>query len=181
MKIPIRGTARDEHDREMEHEELPDADCLRDTSHAQDTSVSSLDDIAYIRLKADYENLKKRCDREASQQAEQELGAFLTRFLSIYDDFERALHFCKTLEPGGPNDDLVQGLCLIQKRFEDLLREYQLERMDVTGKKFDPLYHEAVAVEPASGRDHNTVIREILPGYLFRHKLLRPARVSVAG
>lgn len=179
MNIPITTPAPEEPGARQPHADRREAGQNAATQQANDPAASAAD-LAYVALKADYDNLRKRCEREASQQAEHELSRFLIRFLSIYDDFERALRFCQSLGPAASNADLTHGICLIKKQFEELLRDYQVERIDAVGKRFDPLYHEAVMMEPASGDDPDTVKREILAGYLFRHKLLRPARVSVA-
>jgi molecular chaperone GrpE len=140
---------------------------------------SSPEDMAYIRLKADYDNLNKRLQKEMTQRVDYELGSFFRDFLSIYDDLDRALPYCANTPSDDGNRNLFEGICLIHKRIGDLLKKNGVERMEPIGKPFDPLYHEAVMMESRPGVKSNTIVAEIEPGYLFRGNLLRPAKVKV--
>ena len=148
---------------------------------SKDKDVPTSGDTSYIRLKADYENLKKRHIKEVQQGVEREMGAFLKKLLVIYDDLERALPFCEVRSGDSKNNhDLFQGICLIHKRIENLLKESGVERIETVGKPFDPLFHEAVMVDKHSPAPANTVIGELVGGYRYRGALLRPAQVKVS-
>ena len=155
----------------------PDIQAEKAVNHEKRESA---DDTAYLRLKADYENLKKRLQKEMAQRVDYELGAFFKDFLSIYDDLERALPYCKTHDAGPGKQEVLEGICIVHRRVGDLLKKNGLERMETIGKPFDPLRHEAVMMEARPDVRPNTVVGEIEPGYLFRGNLLRPAKVKVA-
>lgn len=141
----------------------------------------SREENALLRMRADFENLKKRCQRDIAQGTQQELGRFLTKFLSIFDDLERAIAFCEDCSAAEINQELTQGICLIHKRIADLLKEHGVERIESVGTPFDPLRHEAILVQHHPGAAPNTVIEELQSGYVFRGMLLRPAKVKVSG
>ena len=179
MQIPINfesGIRKDEED--VEH--ITESRASETVVEMTDKEESVSDDTAYLRLKADYENLKKRLNKEMIQRVDYEMGAFFRDFLSIYDDLERALPYCQN-EPSSPEKkELLEGICLIHKRIGDLLKKNGLERMETIGKPFDPRCHEAVMMESYPGVKSNTVVGEIEPGYLFGGNLLRPAKVKVS-
>jgi molecular chaperone GrpE len=137
----------------------------------------SFEETAYLRLKADFENLKKRREREIEEGMTREVGSFYKSFLPIYDDLERAI----TCSAGnGSPEDFKKGISLICKRIREVLREQGVERIDAVAKPFDPQKHEAIMVQDNSELPSNTVIEELQPGYLFKNTLLRPSKVKVA-
>ena len=178
MRIPVYFESEREPSQGIP-EEVP-----RETNAETPDAVSekpSVDDNVFLRMRADFENLKKRCQRDIAQGTQQELAKFFTKFLSIYDDLERAITFCEDCSTTETNQKLSQGICLIHKRIADLLREHGVERIEPIGKPFDPLRHEAILVEHHPGLAPDTIIEEYQSGYLFRGSLLRPAKVKVSG
>jgi molecular chaperone GrpE len=137
----------------------------------------SSEQIAHLRLRADFDNLKKRQQREIEKGVTRELGDFFKTFLTIYDDLERAVTY--STDNGTP-EEFKEGIHLIHKRMGELLKEKGVERIEALGKPFDPHKHEAVMVEEDSEAPGNRVIEELQPGYLFQGNLLRPARVKVS-
>jgi len=137
----------------------------------------SFEETAYQSLKADFENLKKRRQREIEEGVRREVGIFFKCFLPIYDDLERAVT-C----PQGNNsiEDFKEGIALIGKRIRAVLSERGVERIDAAGKPFDPLRHEAIMVQDDSDVPGGTVLEELEPGYLYRGCLLRPSKVKVS-
>ena len=180
MQIPIHfesGIGKNDEALQQATEAMPPATGVEEATKEELPSA----DTAYLRLKADYENLKKRQQKEIKQGVEREMGAFLKNILVIYDDLERALQFCETgAGDSGNNHDLFQGICLIHKRIENLLKENGVERIETVGKAFDPLVHEAVMVDEHSSAPANTVTGELVGGYRYQGTLLRPAQVKVA-
>ena len=179
MQIPINfETGIQKEEENTEEVSLPQTSETGMEKPREDASSSV--ETAYLRLKADYENLKKRLHKEMTQRVDYELGAFFKDFLTSYDDLERALPFCRSDSPVSGNEELFEGICLIHKRLGDLLEKSGLERMETLGKPFDPRYHEAIIMEAHPEAKSNTIVGEIEPGYLFRGNLLRPAKVKVA-
>ena len=129
-----------------------------------------------LRLKADFENAKKRWIREQAEFQEQANRELLTQFLEIHDDFERAL------AAGGPesSESFRAGVEMIAKRLESFLKSYGVVPMEAQGKPFDPAQHEAVAHEETDPVAESTVLAELRKGYLMNGKVLRHAVVTVA-
>ncbi|GBC82309.1 Protein GrpE [bacterium HR10] len=130
-----------------------------------------------LRLAAEFENYRKRIERERERMREEALVEVLTEFLPIVDDFERALEAARWLRD---LDGVLHGLTVIHRRLLELLARFNVRPMETLGRPFDPTRHEAFAVEPTDEYEENTIIDEYQRGYLMGDRLLRPARVKVA-
>jgi molecular chaperone GrpE len=130
-----------------------------------------------LRLAAEFENYRKRIERERERMREEALVEVLTEFLPIVDDFERALEAARWLRD---LDGVLQGLTVIHRRLLELLARFNVRPMETLGRPFDPTRHEAFAVEPTDEYEENTIIDEYQRGYMMGDRLLRPARVKVA-
>jgi molecular chaperone GrpE len=127
-----------------------------------------------LRRQADFENLKRRAERERSeffQFAAMELAGDL---LPVLDDFERALQAPST------DKEYVRGIELIYQRFYDTLKKMGLEPVEAVGKPFDPNVHQAIDKVATEEAEDQTVLAEYQRGYNFKGKLLRPSMVRVA-
>jgi len=127
-----------------------------------------------LRRQADFENFRKRMERE-QQEVRQTAGAELvTALLPVLDAFERAL-----AHPGA-DEEYRKGIELIYKQLYDSLAREGLKPVAAVGQSFDPFLHHAV--ERIETTDHNDqeVLAELQRGYTFRERLLRPALVRVA-
>lgn len=127
-----------------------------------------------MRTLADFDNYRKRTERE--KQALRRFANFevFKDFLGVLDNLERAM------DSSGSTEDLKQGLKMIVRQHEEILRRHGVERVEAVGKAFDPTVHEAVAREENSEIGVPTVTREMQRGYLLHDRLLRPAMVFVA-
>lgn len=131
-----------------------------------------------LRRQAEFENYRKRVERERSEAYQRARSEVLLELLPIVDNFERAL---SSLEKGdGEAAALRQGVELIHRQFNDALAKFGLEPVEAVGQTFDPHLHEAVTTEPTDEHEENTVIEEFERGYKIGDKLLRPAKVKVA-
>lgn len=127
-----------------------------------------------MRTLADFDNYRKRTERE--KQALRRFANFdvFKDFLGVLDNFERAL------EASGSAEDLKQGLKMVVRQQEEILQRHGVKSVDAIGKPFDPKVHEAVAREESSEVETPTVTKELQRGYLLHDRLLRPAMVYVA-
>jgi len=126
------------------------------------------------RLQAEFENARKRAERERIADRDYAVVNVVEKFLPVLDHFEMALKSAGTVE------QLRSGVELIVKQMEDVLRQLQVTAIPAEGAKFDPRHHEALgAVERLDMPDQH-VAEEIRRGYKLRDKLLRPALVRVA-
>ena len=131
-----------------------------------------------LRQQAEFENFRKRVERERGSLYQHGRDDVLLQFLPVVDNFERALTSLETSE--GDAEALRHGVELIHKQFKDALAKFGLEAVDAVGQAFDPHVHEAVTTEATNKHKENTVIEEFERGYRIGDRLLRPAKVKVA-
>lgn len=131
----------------------------------------------HLRLAAEFDNFRKRAARERVELGDRAQATLATKLLDVLDDLDRVTAGGVT---GASADDLRQVLSLIDKKFRKELEGGGLERIDPTGKPFDPALHEAVSVlaPPTPEQDHQ-VANTFQAGYRFKGSLIRPARVQV--
>jgi len=128
----------------------------------------------WIRSRADFENFKKRIERERSEERAQAGASLIRDILPVLDNLERALG--PTIE----GDPFREGVALIYRQLRDCLQRAGVEPIESVGNQFDPIYHEAVITERTDRFDPNMVMEEIQRGYKLKGRVLRPALVKVA-
>lgn len=130
-----------------------------------------------IRRQADFENYRKRIDRERREERDRAVAHLAESLLPVLDNFERAL--AAHQDPAYEN--YRRGFAMIYRQLADMLAQQGIARMeDPTGKPFDPLLHHAVERVETDEYPEGTVIGEAQAGYKFRDRVLRPAQVRVA-
>jgi molecular chaperone GrpE len=129
-----------------------------------------------LRTAAEFDNYRKRVERERREHSEYAGADILTDMLPIVDDLERALQ----ASPGGEAESYRRGVELIHKQMSDLLRKRGVKAIDAVGTQFDPRYHEAVMQEVSGDHREGEVMAELRRGYTLGDRLLRPATVKVA-
>ena len=128
----------------------------------------------YLRLLADFDNLKRRMTREQEAARRDGRRAALLPLLPVLDTLERALAV------GSIDTDFYEGVAATHRLFVNALREAGAEPIESVGQPFDPQVHEAVATTPPNGLPPGTVAREVRRGWRIGDELLRPAQVVVA-
>ena len=133
-----------------------------------------------LRSIAEFDNYRKRIERERRELAEFVSFEILNDLLPLVDDLERAL----AAAPGEGTTQTVAsyrtGVELIYKQLAELLRKRNVTAIETKGADFDPHVHQAVATEPSATHRDNEVIEELRRGYRLGERLLRPAMVKVA-
>jgi molecular chaperone GrpE len=129
-----------------------------------------------LRTAAEFDNYRKRVERERRELSEYAGADILTDMLPILDDLERALQ----APAGGEADSYRRGVELIHKQMTDLLRKRGVKPIEAVGTQFDPRYHEAVMQEVSEDHREGEVMAELRRGYTLGDRLLRPAVVKVA-
>lgn len=130
-----------------------------------------------LRKTAEFDNYRKRTDRERQQLSEAAAADLLQELLPLVDDLQRALN----TDPGrDAGESLHRGVELIHKQLLEVLRKRGVRPIEALGADFDPHYHMAVSHQPAAGRREGEVIEVFRPGYMLGDRLLRPAMVKVA-
>jgi molecular chaperone GrpE len=130
----------------------------------------------WLRKTAEFDNYRKRIERERREQADQAVVNLMQELLLVVDDFDRAL----TIEAGGGADAYRKGVELIHQKLHDLLRKRGVKTFDALGTDFDPNIHQAVMHEASPDHREGEVIGELQKGYMMGDRLLRPAMVKVA-
>ena len=130
-----------------------------------------------LRLQAEFDNFRKRIERERMEFAEYAGEQTVRALLPILDDFERAL---KAAAPSGGSDEFVRGVELIYNRFLDVLKKQGLEPISAEGEQFDPHQHQAIGRVESPDHEDGTIVQEFQRGYNFKGRLLRPAMVQVS-
>lgn len=173
---------------EVERVAGPDAsDDLAAGAEAEDGPVAALrkevqalrlerDDLRdqLLRRRADFENLKKRADRDRLQAGFEATAAVFRDLIPALDNLERAL------SAGGDETALRMGVELIHRELLSLLDSHGVTAHDPTGQPFEPERHQALLHEEAPGFVDGTVVETFRKGYYFKDRLLRPALVKVA-
>lgn len=129
-----------------------------------------------LRKTAEFDNFRKRTERERREFAEWAAADVLTDVLAVVDDFERALAVEAPAEAAKYRD----GIEIIHRQLVELLRKRGVQALDVVGADFDPTLHQAVATDEAPGARDGEILGELRRGYRLGDRLLRPALVRVA-
>ena len=130
----------------------------------------------WLRKSAEFDNYRKRVERERREHADQAVVDILQDLLAVVDDFDLAL----TVDAGEGGAAYRKGVELIHAKLHDLLRRYGVKPIDVLGADFDPNVHQAVVHEESPDHREGEVIGELRKGYTINDRLLRPAMVKVA-
>ena len=126
------------------------------------------------RLQAEFENARKRGEREQAANRDYAVGSVVEKFLPVMDHFELAL------KSSGSADQLRSGVELIVKQMEDVLRQLNVTPIPTEGEEFDPRMHEALGTVERNDLPDHHVAEEIRRGYKLRDRLLRPSLVRIA-
>ncbi len=144
-------------------------------SKAQKMEAKAAENLdGWQRAVAEFQNYKKRMDRDRESDKAIMKGDLIKRFLPVLDDLERALQ--------NPSEDQawVSGIELIRRKLQSILQAEGLQRIDAEGQPFDPNFHEAISYEPADGTESGHVIAVVQNGYMLGDYVVRPAMVRVA-
>ena len=129
-----------------------------------------------LRKTAEFDNYRKRLERERREQADQAVVDLLQELLMVVDDFDLALR----VEAGEGAKSYRKGVELIHAKLQDLLRKQGVRGIEALGADFDPNVHQAVSHEASPEHREGEVIGELRRGYMLGDRLLRPAMVKVA-
>ena len=130
-----------------------------------------------LRNRAELENFKKRTYEERIQERKYALKDFLLELINVIDVFEKAINV-KT------DDEKVQkflsGFVMINNMFKNILQKEGVVKIETLNKPFDPAYHNAIEMVEVEGVESNVVVEEMLAGYMYKDRVLRPSMVKVS-
>ena len=161
---------------EQETGEAPSSIDEEASAASADAAQAAVD--RYLRLAAEFENYKKRAQKDQAEYIKYANERLLRDLLPVLDNLQRALEHVK--QSDGANG-LVQGVELTCKQYEETLSRFGVRPIPSVGLPFDPAVHQAVAmVEAKEGQMPNTIVAEHEKGYYLYDRVLRPAMVTVA-
>jgi molecular chaperone GrpE len=137
---------------------------------------------ALARRQADFENYRKRVERERAETHNRVVGELVRKLLPVVDNLDRALDAERTIKAGESKEfrHFLNGIELIAKQLNEVLESFGVEPIVAVGERFDPHIHEAVVTEPSDEHEPDTVVEELARGYRIGDRLLRPAMVKVS-
>jgi molecular chaperone GrpE len=129
---------------------------------------------SWLRLQAEFQNYRKRIERDSELTYISLKGDIVKRILPILDDLERAL------QNRSADDAWANGIELVARKFQSILESEGIKKIEALGADFDPNFHEAISHEPANGARSGSVIGVVQNGYMIGERVIRPALVRVA-
>lgn len=130
-----------------------------------------------LRKVAEFENYKRRNENEQINLIKYAAEPFIKSILSVYDDFERSLNH---IDDENNFESTKKGLQLVFEKFNKVLESQGVKKIDAKGQPFDVHLHEALMQQPMEGVAPHTILEVIEPGYLFKDKVIRHAKVIVS-
>ena len=131
----------------------------------------------YMRAHAEFENARRRMDKDKADYARFASDSLVLEFLPIVDNLEMAE---KHIKEAKDFKAVQEGVDMIQSQIQKFLKDLGVERIKTEGGKFDPHLHEPIEAVEAEGREEGDILSELKPGYMVNGRLLRPASVRIA-
>lgn len=157
-----------------EAEEALGNDSKKTKKDKKDEQIAELTDKVKRQM-AEFENFRKRSEKEKTQMYEIGAKSILEKILPVVDNFERGLMGMEE-----SNDPFAQGMQMIYKQLMTSLEEVGVTAIEAAGKEFDPEFHNAVMHVEDEGFGENEVVEELQKGYMYRETVLRHSMVKVA-
>jgi molecular chaperone GrpE len=142
---------------------------------AKEEADNNLNKLRY--LMADFDNYRKRIERQVESKINQGKAELILKFVSIHDDLSRAV---ETAKQGKSEQVVIEGLEGILRNVETLFDAEGVKEIETTGTPFDPNIHDAISFKYDDTVPENTVIAEIRKGYMISDKVLRPSLVEIS-
>lgn len=130
----------------------------------------------YLRTLAEYENFRKRSEKEKAQMFELGAKSIIEQLLPVVDNFERALEHIPEEEK---ENSFVKGVEGIYKQIQKMFSDCDIQAIEAVGQKFDPALHNAVMTEEAGDAEEDTVTADLQKGYTYRGNVVRHSMVKV--
>ena len=130
----------------------------------------------YLRTLAEYENFRKRSEKEKAQMFELGAKSIIEQLLPVVDNFERALEHIPEEEK---ENSFVKGVEGIYKQIQKMFSDCDIQAIEAVGQKFNPALHNAVMTEEAGDAEEDTVTADLQKGYTYRGNVVRHSMVKV--
>lgn len=168
-------TLEDSEEQMVETEEITVEEPISEMEESGRLVSEYLDHLQ--RLQAEFDNYKKRVDREKAELIEYASAELVSELIDIMENLERGVASAKGSDD---IDSIVKGMEMVSTQLKDILGSRGLKPIEAVGKKFDPHYHEAMMMTPTDEYPYNTVIEEFQQGYMIKDKVIRYSKVRVS-
>ena len=165
------GKETEEEDNKKKHHGKKDK---KEKKDPRDEKIADLEDRVKRQM-AEFENFRKRTDKEKSQMYDMGAKNVIEKILPVIDNFERGLESI----PEGSDKAFVDGMQMIYKQLSGELEKLGVKPIEAVGQPFDPNYHNAVMQTESEEYESGTVAQELQKGYMYHDTLVRPSMVSV--
>jgi molecular chaperone GrpE len=171
-----QGSSHDEKDQNyINHLEKELSRAEEERQKAKVEADNNMNKLRY--LMADFDNYRKRMERQIESKINQGKAELILKFVSIHDDLSRAV---ETAKQGKSERVVIEGLEGILRNVENLFDAEGVKEIETTGTPFDPNIHDAISFKFDDTVPENTVIAEIRKGYMISDKVLRPSLVEIS-
>lgn len=161
--------------------------CEEVEEFVEETAVSAEDELAeklksseerYLRMAAEYDNYKKRTQREKDARYDDAVIDAVAAFIPVADNIDRALAVDVESEEA---KKVLEGVSMIKKQFDEVLKNLKVAPIEAVGNEFDPNFHNAVMHIEDESIAENTVVEEFMKGYIYKDsRVVRHSMVKVA-
>lgn len=148
----------------------------KDKKDKKDAEIEELKD-RLMRQMAEFDNYRKRTDKEKKQNYEIGAADFILKILPVVDNFERGLN---AMTEADKETSFAQGIEMIYKQLTKVLEDEGVTVIEAQGKEFDPMLHNAVMQQPSEEYESGIVIQELQKGYKYKERVIRHSMVMVA-
>ena len=188
QEAPAADAVKDTETKESDAKDAGEAESAEQsaTSEASDAESEKLkkkyeDALAeqkdkYIRLYAEFDNYRKRTEKEKSQNFDFGAREVIEKLLPVVDNFERALG---TVDPEDEEDAFTKGVRGIYKQLEKMFEDLDVKAIPAEGEKFDPNLHNAVMTDTESDAEEDTITQDLMKGYTYKGQVVRHSMVKV--
>ncbi|MCD4842170.1 MAG: nucleotide exchange factor GrpE [Methanosarcinales archaeon] len=173
--LSSNDTVEDSEEQMVETEEITVEEPISALEESGRLASEYLDHLQ--RLQAEFDNYKKRVDREKAELIEYASAELVSELIDIMENLERGVASAKESDD---INSIVKGMEMVSTQLKDILGSRGLKPIEAVGKKFDPHYHEAMMMTPTDEYPYNTVIEEFQQGYMIKDKVIRYSRVRVS-
>jgi len=156
-------------------ESVESSQAVEEGSSEENPELLQLKD-KYLRTLAEYENFRKRSEKEKAQMFELGAKSIIEALLPVVDNFERALSHLQEEEKDSP---FVKGIEGIYKQIQKMFADCNIQEIEALGKKFDPALHNAVMTEEEGDAEEDTITQDLQKGYTYRGNVVRHSMVKV--
>ena len=156
-------------------ESVESSQAVEEGSSEENPELLQLKD-KYLRTLAEYENFRKRSEKEKAQMFELGAKSIIEALLPVVDNFERALSHVQEEEKDSP---FVKGIEGIYKQIQKMFADCNIQEIEALGKKFDPALHNAVMTEEEGDAEEDTIGQDLQKGYTYRGNVVRHSMVKV--